>query len=225
MPNWCWNEINITGNPDSIKKLKEFVGRPVILHNEEIAEPIYSFANIVPSVPDSESFLGKAFDSQGPEDWYHNNINSWGTKWDVAGPDVSINYQEGSDSIGYGFDSAWSPPTLTTERLTEIFPELTIQHKYYESGMGFWGIITYKGGEQVEQEGGDLDHSAWVALGMECWNCEQYAEDPEEDNLYDDCPEKIAMNKKRRGRQKYDTLCMPHRNGYLVRFIGHRLYL
>jgi hypothetical protein len=197
MPNWCYNEINITGNPNLIKKLKEFVGRPITRKGEEVAEPIYSLANIVPSVPDSKSFLGEKFESSGQDDWYHNNINSWGTKWDVAGSDVSMSYQEGSDSIGYGFDSAWSPPTLTTERLTEIFPELTIEHKYYEGGMGFWGIHTYKGGEQITEEGGELDHTAWVALGMECYQCEQYEQDPDEyeEYLYSDCPPAIELAK------------------------------
>lgn len=198
MPNWCWNEIDITGNPESIKKLKEFVGKPFSRDGEEVKEPIYSLANIMPSTPDASPMLGDMSKSEGHEDWYHNNINTWGTKWDVAGSEVSMNYQEGSDSIGYGFDSAWSPPCPTTERLSEIFPELTIQHKYYETGCDFWGIEIYKAGEMISEEGGELHHEAWVKLGMDCYQCEQYKEDPEEneDYLYSDCPPAMELAEK-----------------------------
>ena len=198
MPNWCDNTISISGNADSIKKLKEFVGRPITDEDgKQIENVIYSLANIKPSTPDSESLLGKDFESKGHEDWYHNNINSWGTKWDVCGNVYMSDYKEGDESIGYSFDSAWSPPTLTTQTLSEIFPELSIEHKYYESGCDFWGIETYKAGEMVSEEGGELDHSAWGRLGMDCYNCEQYAEDPEEyeEYLYDDCPPALEKAK------------------------------
>ena len=205
MPNWCDNTISISGNADSIKKLKEFVGRPITDEDgKQIENVIYSLANIKPSTPDSESLLGKDFESKGHEDWYHNNINSWGTKWDVCGNVYMSDYKEGDESIGYSFDSAWSPPTLTTQTLSEIFPELSIEHKYYESGCDFWGIETYKAGEMVSEEGGELSHSAWERLGMDCYNCEQYAEDPEEyeEYLYDDCPPAIELAKKKKKKTK-----------------------
>jgi hypothetical protein len=198
MPNWCDNTISISGNPELIKKLKDFVGRPIERQDEKIEEPIYSLANIMPSTPDSTPLLGEMSKSAGFEDWYHNNINSWGTKWDVAGNVYMNDYKEGDEFISYSFDSAWSPPSPTTERLSEIFPELTIEHKYYESGCDFWGIDTYKGGELISEIGGELHHTAWEQLGIECYNCEQYAEDPEEyeEYLYSDCPPAIELAKK-----------------------------
>jgi hypothetical protein len=189
MPNWCDNTISISGNADLIKKLKEFVGRPITDENGKQVEVLYSLANIKPSTPDSESLLGKDFESKGQDDWYHNNINSWGTKWDVCGNVYMSDYKEGDESIGYSFDSAWSPPTPTTQTLSEIFPELTIEHKYYETGCDFWGIETYKGGEMISEEGGELCHKAWETLDMECWHCENG--DDEEDG-YDDCPPREA---------------------------------
>ena len=196
MPNWCDNTISISGNATSIKNLKEFVGRPLRDGDERIEAPIYSLANIMPSTPDAEPFLGVEFKSSGQEDWYHNNINSWGTKWDVCG-NASMNYTEGDTFISYWYDSAWSPPLATTEALSENFPELSIEHKYYESGCDFWGIMTYKGGELVSEEGGELNHTAWTRLGMDCYNCEQYEQEPDEyeEYLYDDCPPAIQKAK------------------------------
>jgi len=200
MPNWCDNTISISGNADSIKKLKEFVGRPIVEDGKQIENVIYSLANIKPSTPDSESLLGKDFESKGQDDWYHNNINSWGTKWDVYGNVQMNNYKEGDEFISYWFDSAWSPPTLTTQTLSEIFPELTIEHKYYESGCDFWGIEIYKAGEMISEEGGELDHSAWVdKLGTDCWNCNEN-DDPE--YWYSDCPSAIEAEKKKKKKKK-----------------------
>jgi hypothetical protein len=198
MPNWCENTINISGNADSIKRLKEFVGRPLMEDGKEITEPIYSLANIMPSTPDASPMLGDMSKSEGHDDWYHNNINTWGTKWDVCGNVYMSDYKEGDESLSYTFDSAWSPPSPTSERLSEIFPELTIEHRYYESGCDFWGIEIYKAGEMVSEEGGELHHEAWITLGMDCYQCEQYAEDPEEneDYLYSDCPPAIELAKK-----------------------------
>jgi len=201
MPNWCDNTISISGNADSIKKLKEFVGRPITDEDgKQIENVIYSLANIMPSTPDSPPLLGEMSKSTGHEDWYHNNINSWGTKWDVCGNVYMSDYKEGDESIGYSFDSAWSPPTLTTQTLSEIFPELSIEHKYYESGCDFWGIETYKAGELVSEEGGELDHSAWVdKLGQDCWNCNEN-DDPE--YWYSDCPSAIEAEKKKKKKKK-----------------------
>ena len=198
MPNWCDNTIQISGNADAIKRLKEFVGRPLTQDGEEIKEPLYSLANIMPSTPDATPMLGDMSKSTGHDDWYHNNINTWGTKWDVCGNVYMSNYTDGDESISYSFDSAWSPPTPTTERLSEIFPELIITHTYYETGCDFWGIETYKAGEMTDEVGGSIDHSAWERLGMDCYACEQYEEDPEENGeyLYSDCPASIANEKK-----------------------------
>jgi hypothetical protein len=193
MPNWCENTIEISGNADSIKRLKEFVGRPLTQDGEEIKEPIYSLANIMPSTPDAEPVLGEASKSTGHDDWYHNNLNTWGTKWDVCGNVYMNNYKEGDEFIGYTFDSAWSPPTPTTQRLSETFPELIIVHTYTETGCDFWGIETYKAGEMISEEGGEFSHSAWVdSLGMDCWNCNEN-DDPE--YWYSDCPSAIEAEK------------------------------
>lgn len=198
MPNWCDNTISISGNADAIKNLKGYVGRPLTLDGEEVKEPLYSLYNIMPSTPDATPVLGEMSKSQGHDDSYHNNINSWGTKWDVCGNVYMNNYKEGDEFLSYSFDSAWSPPTPTTQRLSETFPELIIVHTYYETGCDFWGIETYEAGEMTDEVGGTFDHSAWERLGLDCYHCEQYAEDPEENEeyLYDDCPPAIELAKK-----------------------------
>ena len=199
MPNWCDNTINISGDKKTLKNLKEFVGRPIKREYageiQNIENPVFSFYNIIAPTKDATPIMGALSASSGDEDWYHNQINSWGTKWDVAG---NVSFSESDDSLCYSFDSAWSPPEPVIARLAEIFPTLCIEHKYYEPGCDFWGIVTYQKGEVFEEEHGDMNHSAWVKLGMDCYQCEQYEEDPEEyeEYLYKDCPPAIELAKK-----------------------------
>jgi len=182
MPNWCSNTIHISGDQETLNNLKEFVGRPLKREGDEpVEKPIFSLYNITAPTKDSAPRIGEAFKSQGDDDWYHNQINSWGTKWDVAG-DASLS--EGEGYLSYYFCSAWSPPDLAIARLAEIFPTLSIQHSYDESGMGFWGIMTYKNGELFDEDGGDLDHACWELMGQEC----PCVEDPEDSSYYTDCP-------------------------------------
>jgi hypothetical protein len=182
MPNWCSNTIYISGDQETLNNLKEFVGRPIKREGEdEILEPVFSLYNITAPTKDSEPRIGEAFRSQGDDDWYHNQINSWGTKWDVSG-DASLT--EGEGWLSYYFCSAWSPPDIAIGRLAEVFPTLSIEHSYDESGMGFWGIMTYKNGELFEEENGELDHACWEKMGQEC----PCVEDPEECSYYSDCP-------------------------------------
>jgi hypothetical protein len=163
--------------------LKKFVGRPLKREGDDTIEnPIFSLYNITAPTKDAEPRIGEAFKSQGDDDWYHNQINSWGTKWDVAGENVYMSESEGS--LSYSFDSAWSPPDLAIARLAEIFPTLSIEHVYNEGGMCFWGIMTYKNGELFEEDGGDLDHACWEKMGQQC----PCVEEPDECSYYSDCP-------------------------------------
>ena len=200
MPNWCDNSLEITGPDESIKKLITFVGRPFSKTNkdgtiEKYEDHVFAFENILPSTHDTSSVM---FPSSGPDDWWSNNVNSWGTKWDIADSDsASRSIQHGA--VYYGFNTAWSPPSPVISRLAEVFPELKITHSYSETGMDFWGIDIYENGVLASDEGGELDHSAWKTLGQDCWNCSEN-DDPE--YWYSDCPPAIELAKKKKEKKK-----------------------
>lgn len=203
MPNWCDNTLTITGPEETIKKLEEFVGRPITEGEEKIDEPIFSLANIKPSTHDIDPKYA-LFPSSGPEDWWNNNVNSWGTKWDVLGEGVYKSRDEGK--VGYSFQSAWSPPTPVIERLAEIFPEVKIDFRYMETGCDFWGIEIYENGELVSEEGGSLSHKAFEKMEYDCYQCESYYENGEDeeyfDYLFSDCPPKKERRKQKRAKKK-----------------------
>ena len=204
MPNWCDNTVSITGPEEVIKRLEEFVGRPLVAHDEKIDEPVFALANIKPSTPDLDPKYA-LFPTSGQDDWWHNNVNSWGTKWDVFGEGVHKSRDEGS--VGYSFQSAWSPPTPVIERLAEIFPEVEIEFKYMETGCDFWGVETYENGELKSEEGGSINHKAYEIMEYEeCWACQSYYENGEDEEyfeyLHDDCPPKKERRKQKRAKKK-----------------------
>lgn len=191
MPNWCDNTLIISGSPEAVSSLVAFVGKPI----EDNDNPLFSISNIKVATPDSPP-LSKLHKSKGPNDSYNNHVNSWGTKCDVSG-DVQMNYVEGGDTASYWFDSAWAPITQVIKKLSEIYPEVSITYSYYETNNDFWGIEEYSDGEMTSEEGGGMCHTAWKTLGLDCWNCQQYEEDPEEyaEYLYTDCPDYVEEKK------------------------------
>jgi len=207
MPNWCDNTVSITGTEEVIKRLEEFVGRPVVSHGEKVDEPVFALGNIKPSTPDLDPKYAM-FPSKGDDDWWSNNVNSWGTKWDVFGEGVGKSRNNGS--VSYSFSSAWSPPTPVIERLAEIFPEVRIEFKYMETGMDFWGVEIYENGELVSEEGGSINHKAYEVMEYDgCYACQSYEEEGESEEyfeyLHDDCPPKVERLAKKKKRKKKET--------------------
>jgi hypothetical protein len=204
MPNWCDNTVSISGPDEAIKRLDKFVGRPLVSHEEKVDEPIFALGNIKPSTPDLDPKYAM-FPTEGKDDWYHNNVNSWGTKWDVFGEGVNRHME--NSAVSYSFQSAWSPPTPVIERLAEIFPEVRIEFKYMETGCDFWGVEVYENGELVSEDGGSISHKAYEIMDYdECYACQSYEEEGESEEyfeyLHDDCPPKVERERTKKNKRK-----------------------
>lgn len=85
--------------------------------------------------------------------WYNWNHRNWGTKWDVAVsddeqyPETEITI-DSADTLGYRFNTAWSPPIVVIETLSRQYPNLNFNLSYEEE--------TGWGGE-VELADGNMD--------------------------------------------------------------------
>lgn len=115
MPNWCSNTLTLTHeDPNQITRAVEAFRRGELL-NEFVTLP-----------KDQE------------ENWYDWHISNWGTKWDVGGEDYGDpSVDPSGKSVSFNFDSAWAPPVLWYERMTEL--GFDVDAMYYESGMAFAG--------------------------------------------------------------------------------------
>ncbi len=79
--------------------------------------------------------------------WYDFALNHWGTKWNSYGYDEDFQPQEDNKII---FQTAWSKPTPVIGKLSEMFPDLEINHRWADEDLGYnCGEAEYKNGEVI----------------------------------------------------------------------------
>lgn len=108
----------------------------------------------------------------GATTWYDWCCDNWGTKWNAY-----ENEQEDEDTIS--FETAWSNPEPVMLKLSEMYPDVTIEHWWADEDVGSNdGYRAYKGGKIV---GGDYCESCSneaYEIYIKCWG--------ENDCLYQD---------------------------------------
>ena len=116
MPNWCANNVEISGPASIIRKIETGAREGTL------------FEQLCPRPAEEE------------DNWYDWNISNWGCKWDTTA-DVN-NLMEPNDigvaSISLTFDTAWSPPVEWYNYITECHG-VYVSAFYYEPGMAFVG--------------------------------------------------------------------------------------
>jgi len=122
MPNWCNNSLKITGDT---KQLKSFAKKA--------------------KGDGTDLSLDKLFPlpKKQEKNWYNWCVKNWGTKWDIEAT-LSV---EDKYELGYGFDSAWSPPVEAFEKISKKYPKLVFWLDYDEPSMGFKGMTRIQNGE------------------------------------------------------------------------------
>ena len=137
MPNWCYNNLDITATNDLQKAQLDKVSR---------AEPADGFIGMFMPLPeilkDTTSPTPANIDTvqqstmiaqTGFDNWYDWQVANWGTKWD---PEIMDCDYDG-ETLSVSFDSAWSPPIAFYEWLVEQGYEVSAN--YHEPGMDFAG--------------------------------------------------------------------------------------
>lgn len=162
MPNHVTNVLTLKGSKDEILGCLQAI---MVNHTEEAIkkadiEPYegigtIDFNKIIP-MPE-EVYNGRLGPDErkmyGSNNWYDWSVEHWGTKWN------SYNYynheimsvaelEDGNDYV-MGFETAWSQPEPVITKLSEMFPELTINHLYFDEFDNFAGVVELKGGITV----------------------------------------------------------------------------
>lgn len=134
MPNWCNNNIEITGPLDKIKALWDAAQ----------AEDSGLLNAMVP-MPVELKNTRKGTNGDAVN-WYDWAVTNWGTKWDVEleGLEYKVGAKQArSDyaaTINGWFCSAWAPPIDCYNRFLEANPDFTVTASYYETGCDFAGF-------------------------------------------------------------------------------------
>ena len=181
MPNWCFNYLTVEGPQSEITRLKAQVGAPFTKKHENYnmetgkmetkeytySNPIFAFHNIYNHRQDNVS--DEVYESQNDysqpkekllafegNNWYDWNVRNWGTKWDVGVsdnekyPDTSLD-MEASDTLGYRFNTAWSPPIEAITKLSAQYPNLEMNLSFEEE-QGWGGEVEFLNGNATEIE-------------------------------------------------------------------------
>ena len=89
----------------------------------------------------------------GHKDWYSWSIANWGTKWNA--------YEISDEGDSIRFDTAWSTPAPVVEKLSEMFPTITIKLEFADEDFGYnCGSVVFLAGDVIEEnipEGGSAE--------------------------------------------------------------------
>jgi hypothetical protein len=141
MPNWCLNQLVVTGpehqrmvpvwNAGNV--LSTLIPMPSSFSDEELAE-LGAFVR--------QSGLGE-FDSREVSHWWREK--NWGIKWDVDETVVRTSDQE----TVIDFESPWSPPIAGLRTISAMYPDLQFRLLCCEPSCHFAGEIVFEAGEEL----------------------------------------------------------------------------
>lgn len=88
--------------------------------------------------------LGKEDQEDFKANWYDWSLANWGTKWNAY--DCS-NGNDG-EAAWIQFDTAWNIPRPVIVAFANTL-NIDFEHKYFDEGHNFWGVETWKSGNNV----------------------------------------------------------------------------
>lgn len=159
MPNWCYNDLRLGGDPDEIREYLYVVAGHAEPYDYEI-EGEFDLTRVCP-MPEvlRETTFGGTNDEEeqkewdrlsdlaeaetGHRNWYTWAYENWGTKWS---PEVTDLYDR-----SVLFHSAWCPPDELIRRSSEMYPNIVFTMRSTEESMAFVCVSIFRGGKQVAE--------------------------------------------------------------------------
>jgi len=138
MPNWCGNQLTVTGDPE---KITEFIEQMKGVEFDEEGTPKGEIALDFNAVMPMPSVLKnrKSPSDDGSITWYDWQTATWGIKW---GSCSSYIVDQTDGQVIYRYDTAWGPAINWLETLMSYFPWLDFHAEWEEAGMGFAGELS-----------------------------------------------------------------------------------
>lgn len=141
-----------------LKAYRDFIEAYTVGHTEECADI---------SVKSEEIFLHQRTDIRrdvwelgktawnnikqyGAATWFDWRVSNWGTKWNAYGYGENTSGCHKEDMLS--FQTAWSAPYPVLERLSEMFPDIEMEHEWANEDISQnCGRHRYKGGKRIEE--------------------------------------------------------------------------
>jgi len=149
MPNWCNNNISISGPVETIRQLWEDANQEDGgLLSAMVPSPKELNDTTSPSA-DSDERRAELVEKYGNDNWYDWNVSNWGTKWDVSTEGLEFTDNgDGTAMIEGWFDSAWAPPIGAYEKFCDDMDNCDLEASYHEGGMDFGGFWSSENGDE-----------------------------------------------------------------------------
>ena len=148
MPNWCDNQVSITGPNSVIDNIEKIVKED----DSHANNGLLNFFKPMPKVLEGTTSPSSSADKPQPmvegfDNWYDWRVENWSTKWEVNefyGVDRQhLNDSLDESTISFGFSSAWSPPINAYQtfimNMSEKNLDVSVKAYYYEGGCDFMG--------------------------------------------------------------------------------------
>lgn len=159
MPNWCSNSLFVSGTPEQIE---QFVEQMKAVNKKE-GEKEISALDFEAVVPMPRVLL----DRKSPADdssitWYDWSLDNWGTKWNTG--EAYVEYETGSTTASYNYETAWGPAMNWQEKVIEYFPWLTFEFEWEEPNMNFCGSMSGASGKVTEVLEGEISEARYEEI-------------------------------------------------------------
>ena len=155
MPNWCDNNVNISGPKKIIKQIQE-----TNLSLQKLFPCPAELNDTISGTMGNGKKEQNCFKIQqnnnlkkyGAKDWYDWNVSNWGTKWDIDPSYLEVTENKKQSSLQASFTSAWGPPLEAFKNLARKYPNINITLHYIETGASFAGTYRYTSdGQEYDQ--------------------------------------------------------------------------
>lgn len=168
MPNYCNNTVKITADKATIKKIEQSLktsdndGFLNCIHPmpTELKGTVAGSEDAKPEFQKKQS--EQLIEKYGFDNWYDWRVENWGTKWEVnecyGDPVISDN----GETIEFGFDTAWSPPTGAYHNFLSKNPDASLFATYYEGGCDFMGVWDNGDDRHYEPSQYDSQSTFWT---------------------------------------------------------------
>ena len=195
MPNWCDNQVTITGPNSVIDKIEKIVKEDDSHENTGLLNFFHPMPKQLEGTTSPSSSADKPQPMvEGFDCWYDWRVENWSTKWEVCefyGVDRQYltEQNEGESVITFGFSSAWAPPIGAYEQFLVDHDDCSLRAFYYEGGCDFMGEwdngnddcyapSDYKSTDDFWQDGigSTLDEMFNITESMAEYEAEQEAE-------------------------------------------------
>ena len=163
MPNWHFNEWELSGKPEAVKQaeatlldndqvdfnrlipMPELLRKTCRVYNSEgprlfiITDPDDPFTDKGRRLATPEEVEELRRIGDGHDDWYDWACSKWGTKWNGSNTEVDTTmFSNGFRSTTIAFQTAWCPPTGIIKAMAKRCKELDVDFHARSHGEDIW---------------------------------------------------------------------------------------